>query len=240
MTVKDMIGLAVRRWYVFALALTLAAVGSLTANSSSLVFVAGTEFVMAAPGASADFDAPGETRETLVAFADVVVRQLNADDPTQHLSSPSSTLFGNGIRHGVSARLSDSGTQWKSAFTSPVISVQVVDSSERGVQQQLDQISARILRITHDIQQASGARPSSFIQASTDPTRIVVSSFGPTRTSKIKSYAVLTAVSLCISMLVAVGMDQREIRRRRNGPPLSHPRRLPGTVPRRLREPVKP
>lgn len=240
MTVKDMIGLALRRWYVFAVAVACASLSIVALNSSNLVFVAQTEFVMVAPGASADFDAPGETRETLVAFADVVVRQLNADDPTEHLSSPSSSMFGNGIRHGVSARLSDSGTQWKSAFQSPVISVQVVDSSDRGVQQQLDAISTRIVRITHDIQQSSGAKPSSFIHAATDPTRIVISSFGPTRTSKIKAYAVLTAVSLCISMIIAVGMDQRVSRRQRNGPPSSNTRWLPKAPRRPRQESVRP
>lgn len=216
MTVLDLIGLISRRWYVFVIALVCALAGVLALTTSQRMFVTQTEFVMTAPGTSLGFAPPEDTTATLVDFADIVARQYNAEKPTNVLTSPSATLFGNGLRAGTSVTLANSGSQWSSAFGSPVISVQIVESSGQKVQEQLDDIATRINRITKEVQIKSGAKPESFIVASSDPTRIVIGSFGPTRTSKLKGEAIIMFVAMCLATFIAAGLDRRRPRKQQS------------------------
>ncbi len=209
MTIVTFASLMARRWYLFVIALGCVLVGSFYLNSGQRVFVTTAEFVMVGPGTSLGFEPPGDTRETLINFADVVSRTLNAEHPTYGLSSPAATLFGNGLRSGVSVRLANSGSQWNSSFASPVITVQILDSSAEKVQGQLNEVTKSINTITRDIQVGSGARPATLITADSDPTRIIISSFGPTRTSKTKGVAVMASVAVCIATIIGKGLDWR-------------------------------
>lgn len=207
MTVHDLMRLVIRRWYIFVLGLACAITGSIALKSEPWTYVANTEFVMNSPVSSLDFEAPEDTRNTLISFADVVSRKFNAEEFTQPLSSPSATLFGNGLRKGTSVKLLNSGTQWQSSYSGPVISVQVIDSTDAAVQQELDDIAVKIKRITKNVQDELGVANNSQISAETDPTRTVISAFGPTKTSRIKGVVLLICLSLGISMLIARGLD---------------------------------
>lgn len=207
MTVNEFFLLAVRRWYIFLIGIACAMASVLALNAESWVYIAHTEIAMVAPKNSGNFQAPEDTEQTLIAFADVVARRFNDQDPTRHLSSPSSTLVGNGFRDGTSVRLANSGTQWQSQFGAPIISVQVAGSSPEEAREMIDRITARITAVTAEIQDQSGAQAVSYITAETDPSRITTSEFGPTWTSKIKAGALLVGVALCLSMLVARGVE---------------------------------
>lgn len=215
MTVKDLLHLGRRRWYIFALGLVCAVTGSLILKAEPWTYVARTEFVMISPANSAGVVIPEDTRTSLISFADVVTRKFNDEEPTHTLSSPSATLFGNGIRKGSSVKLLNSGTQWQSSFAGPVISVQVVGSTEAQVQNELDSIASRIARITKDVQDGRGINAKTYITSEVDPTRIVISAFGPTRTSRTKGTLLLIACALGISMLVARALDTWDLRRMR-------------------------
>lgn len=207
MTVNDFFRLAVRRWYIFLIGIACAMTAVVTLNAEPWVYIAHTEFVMVPPKNSGSFHPPEDTEQTLIAFADVVARRFNDEEPTRHLSSPSSTLVGNGFRDGTSVRLANYGTQWQSSFGAPIISVQVAGSSPAEAREMLDQVAARISAVTADIQGKSGAQAASYITAETDPSRITTSEFGPSMTSKLKAGALLVGIALCLSMLVARGVE---------------------------------
>lgn len=224
MTISGLLRLSAQRWYIFAIGFFCAIFGFMGVNTGQQIFVSETEFAMVPPVPSVDYVPPDDTQQTLISFADIVARTLNAEDATVVLSSPTATLFGNGIRRGVSASLANGGTQWTSSHGSPIITVQVVDSTGEAVQMELDAITERVERITRELQVATGAKPASFITAETDASRTSINSFGPTRTSKLKGAVVMFAVALCASTIVAEALERRKsLRKRQNSWSLLRP-----------------
>lgn len=214
MTVAGLFRLIGRRWYVFAAGLLCAVAAILFLGTGQRLYSTQVEIVMLPPGTSLNFEMPDTMRVSLVNFADVTVREFNAQNPTHVLSAPKASLFGNGIRRGTSVQLANSGTQWSPSFGTPVISIQVIASSPEQVLSELNSSAAKIRKLTQQIQSATGAEPASFIEPDFDATRVNVYSFGPTRAGTLKANLALVAVSLCVSSLAADLLDRRLSKRR--------------------------
>ncbi|WP_104091149.1 hypothetical protein [Arthrobacter sp. GMC3] len=215
MTVDKLIQLCAKRWYVFIVVLTCATAAIFGLNTNVRLYTAQVEFIMVSPGTSVNFGMADETRVSLVNFADIVVREFNDKTPTYSLSAPKASLFGNGIRDGISVRLADSGTQWSPSFGTPVITVQIISSSPDQVLAKLDEISTRIQDLTSKIQSDIGASPATFIKADFDRTSIDIHSFGPTRAGKLKAEVTIIAVAFCLSTIIAEFIDRRWPKRSR-------------------------
>jgi hypothetical protein len=184
-------------------------------SDSPRVYSAQTDVVFLAPGNGAIRGLNDGLAQTLVDFAGLVGKKVTDGRPSLKLSSPSATLYGTGVREGVSISLADAGGQWGHMFNRPVLSVQVVDSSSEEVANVLNSIVRDISRTATTLQSETGAPSTDFITIETVPEAIEINSIGQTRTSVAKGLVALTIVGAGLTLGAAIWLDRSRREKRR-------------------------
>lgn len=208
MTIRMLWRVLRKRWYIVALGIGCIAGTFAAFIASPRVYFAQTDVVFVAPGDEAIGGLNDRIAQTLIDFAAVVEKKVNAERPSFRLASPTATLYGTGVSEGTSVALADAGGQWEHSFNRPVLSVQVVDSSAERVRKTLSSIVENISSTATSLQSESGADPARFITIETAPAISEVGSIGPTRASVVKGFAALTVAGLGLTGAAAVLVDR--------------------------------
>jgi len=108
------------------------------------------------------------TPSSLIATAGVVSKMVDHSDSSTRVVSEGVDLVGEGIKHGYSVTVPNSGGQWANNFTQAVVDVQVVGSSEAEVRSTLKTLQARINAALATIQQTAKVHKEYLV--STEPT----------------------------------------------------------------------
>ncbi|MEO7061280.1 MAG: hypothetical protein ABI083_16285 [Lapillicoccus sp.] len=95
-----------------------------------------------------------------VPAAAMLMQLVNQGKTPPKSTSPDATLYGEGKRNTVEAKLRDVGGQWGSQVPNPVIDIQVVNDNEAHVQQQLDSESALLSSRLKELQDVLAVVPS--------------------------------------------------------------------------------
>ncbi|MDN3482566.1 hypothetical protein QMA10_11605 [Arthrobacter sp. APC 3897] len=208
MTPAQLFAVLRRRWYVLAGGLCCTGLAFLGLGQSAPVYAAQSDFVFVEPGH------PGEGRsltgtepQTLIDFTAIVERRVLAGAETAKLASPTASLFGTGIRQGTSISMLDTGGQWLSSFSRPVLSVQVAAPSPEEVKAEMDRVLQQVQAVSGTLQTDAGAQPASLITVERAPEDLIISSFGKTRTGEAKALAVLGLTGFGLSCAAAAGTD---------------------------------
>lgn len=215
MAVSDLIQILLRRWYVVVVGMICTVAAFVALSDSPRVYSAQTDVVFLAPGNGAIRGLNDGLAQTLVDFASLVGKQVTDGQASLKLSSPSATLYGTGVREGVSIALADAGGQWGHMFNRPVLSVQVVDSSSEEVTNVLNGIVRDISRTATTLQNETAAPSTEFITVETVPEEIEINSIGQTRTSVAKGFVALTAVGGGLTLATAIQWDRMAHRAKR-------------------------
>lgn len=216
MTIIQLIRSLKRRWYVVVVGAILTVAAVLVFSKSERVYFAQTNVVFEAPGAPTVAGVYNGFSESLISFAAVVERTVNGSSESVHLSSPTATLYGIGVRQGSSVTLADRGGQWSHVFDRPVLSVQVVDSSPERVRASMAAIISDISNAAESVQSGSGAPIGARITVTTTPEQPDIASFGQTSTSRIKGIAAMVSVGFGLTAAAACILDSSALRRRRD------------------------
>jgi hypothetical protein len=213
MTTREVLDALARRWYVVAVGLLGSALLILAFGGAHRFYTMQTEYVLVGPGSPAIAGLPDGRAETLINFAGVVQQRYIATHPTVTLSSPSATLFGNGVREGVSVQLSDGGSQWQHSFNRPVLIVQVIGSDPDQVEHALDGVTKDLEQITRQIQVDAGAAPNTYITVFNDAQHTEIGSFGSSHTGAVKGSGLIVLIGLGASAAAALVLDRKLLRR---------------------------
>jgi hypothetical protein len=179
------------------------------------------------PGRAAVADVPvnplNDTDPALVRAAGVVARVLDQGGSTSRSGSDSVSLVGQGVKHGFSVTLPNSGGQWVYRFERPVLNVQVVGRTDEEVQARLRTAMTEIRTTLQAQQRATGAGQDQWIRVLQYPTRpVIIDGRGDRRRA--------AAVTFALGLLVTLTMVQ--ILQDRNGLILRSVRRV-GRIGRR-------
>ncbi|WP_298459532.1 hypothetical protein [uncultured Cellulomonas sp.] len=223
MSLDELIRTAARRWYVVLPALALALLWSGALLRPQPTYHAQMDLVMVLPGAAATDGISDARRESLVAFAGVVEREMNDGAPVTRLSSASASLFGAGVRQGSSVSVPNVGGQWTNSFTRPVLSVEAVDSTPEQVTARLAVAEARVETLVESLQAEQGAAPADRIQVVRVPQEPPVSYVGATKSGLVRAGLALGLLSVGAALLLAVTVDRRIDRRVRSTVDFSGP-----------------
>jgi len=147
--------------------------------------------------------------KTLIQTAGVVARAVGGREGATTVSE-TATLAGQGVEHGWSVRLPNSGGQWAFDFEQPVLSVEAVGSTPREVAATTSVAVTRINRELIALQQAEGVPTSLMIRTRmSPPTPLMHYGTGS------RGRAVLTTLLLGAGLtLTAVRLVDRRLRRR--------------------------
>lgn len=138
MTALELLRSAARRWYV-TLVCVLATLGATYLAGPSVVYWGAVAVTVVQP---ADPTVPKTLEDTgsdPIAAAIMLMEMVNGGRVTVRPTSPEATLYGEGYRRNVVARLRDIGGQWASQIQEPVIDVQAVDTDANSVHAQLQE-----------------------------------------------------------------------------------------------------
>jgi hypothetical protein len=161
MTAARSLRAVVAWWYIVAAGAAVTAGAVVLAGRVEGVYWTEVSVVFLPPAGSGNV-LEGHS-QSLIGFAGAVEREVNEGSREPRLSSPNATLYGAGVRDGVSVELPDSGGQWESAFDRAALTVEVVGATPEAVSRRLTEVVGRIDTVIERRQRAAGVGESGFI-----------------------------------------------------------------------------
>jgi hypothetical protein len=126
--------------------------------------------VFLAPKSTVNPNALAISSDSIVTTAGAVARIVDPD--VEPAVSESVTLAGEGIRHGYSVRLPNSGGQWATNFDKPQLDVQAVGSSAAEVNATMARVLDRIRRTLDRLQTEQHVAQHNMITLSQSPPTV--------------------------------------------------------------------
>lgn len=198
-----------RRWYYYAVALVFSVAAVYGSSSSPRVYTAEVLVSFEPPvGATLSEDWVDYT-ETLITYSQVIDMTYNTEHSTVDLSSPRATLFGNGLREGLSVEILTSGNQWVKQLDRPVIVVNVSSTDLNRTLSTVRDTATQLADISDQTQADAGIPPDERIVAEWDEQETAVGSFGRTRQATLKGAVMLTAAATLFATMLAFMVDRR-------------------------------
>lgn len=212
MALLDILGIALRRWYVVVagLVITLAVVHHIQTRPG--VYWARTSVVFLAPTSTANPNAIETTSGGLIQTTGVVARMVNGSRTRPQPVSPRVTLADQGVRDGISVFQPNIGGQWANNYESASLVIDVTGPSESIVRTRTQRAVTRIEHALRTLQDQEGVDRFNRITArpSNDPAQIHYDLGQPHRAEAV---ALLLGVGLTLT--ATVSLDGWLARRRR-------------------------
>ncbi len=170
MTLRDVLGVLLRRWRVVVIGLlcTVCAMGAVVGREG--VYATQVDVILLAPIEPNRQNVFVGSLDSLINFTAIIERELNPGPRKPRLTSPTATLYGRGVRDGYSIEMPNTGGQWTNNFSRPVLNVQVVGPSEAEVRATLDSVIVTIDDTITARERAAGADPSRWVSVELAPT----------------------------------------------------------------------
>ena len=206
MTVRELLAILFRRWYLMTLGATIALAAVFVSTHQPGVHWTRFEVVFLPPVERvANPNSLERGPYDLTSMAGAVVTEYNAGRHPQQMSTAGTTLYGEGMRSGAAVRLHNSGSQWMQVHDRPVIDVQVVDEDPRRVARQAREIFEQLSAILLERQRDIGVRERSMMTAISSPAEPAVAHIGGSRSRAALATGLLGAL---VTTLLVVWVDR--------------------------------
>jgi hypothetical protein len=147
---------------------------------------------------------------SLIKTAGVIARVVSDRSAGAQTTSDTATLVGQGVTHGYSVRLPNSGGQWAYDFEHPLLSVESVGTSPAEVRATTAAAVARINAELARIQREEGVAPGLMVRTRLSPPTPVMS-YGTG--SRVRALAVSQLLGFGLTVTLVVGVDRAARRR---------------------------
>lgn len=208
MTMYELFGLVKRRWYIYVAGLLVVIATVMWLGATPRIFTATAELEFVQPRTLPDDLVNEDQRDTLIKFAGAVAHKYDEEHPNLKLSSPSASIFGNGLREGVTVQLAAVGNQWTTSFVRPVIQIQVASSNGDFVLPRIHEAASAVDAISVAMQQEAGSAEAYQITTNMDLDLVTVNSFGQTRTGRVSGAAVLFGACMVLATMTGQLLDR--------------------------------
>lgn len=215
MTLKFLLALLWRRWYVVVVVLILTVGGVLAARQVAGVYSAQTELRLTVPTGdsynSLNFGTYG-----LVPFAEAVVAEYNGSTEVAAFSLSSATLAGAGVRHGERVTMLNAGSQFAAYYPDSIIEIDVVDTDPKVVADRVDRTVAALTAIVDRREAAAGSPADLKAGIVVSPSSPNVAYVGPIEKRAMAGIVLLGAlIAVALAVLVDGLLRRRADRRPR-------------------------
>lgn len=218
MSFWDLLGTAVRRWYVTLGGMIVTALALAMVFSTPGLYFAHVRVVVLAPEPTLP-NAYQWTLASLVEFTGAVGRAVQGSGGTATTVSESTTLVGEGYRSGYSIRQPNVGGQWQYTFREPVLDVQAVGETKEEAEQEIRTAVTLIEDTVRALQEEQGVAPELMIRTQLAPTEPQV---GEVKGERSRALAMTGLIGMLVTAFVLVrwGPPPPRTRRpaRRRGP----------------------
>lgn len=191
MTIWDLGGVLVRRWYLLLLGLLCTAIACMVVNGQPGVYFSRAEVVLLVPPGLGDRNTLTTTSSDAVVLAGVVAKIINGAESEPRAASPEVTIVGRGVDDGYSLQLPDLGGQWAPSFPRQVLDVQVAGPDAEAVHERMQGLIERIDNELSTLQIDANVAPSERISAQSTPSQPSVVYLGGSRTRALAMTALV-------------------------------------------------
>lgn len=188
MTLAETLAALLRRWYVPAAVLLIAAVAFLGWHRTGGTWEATPVVTFLRPGAHVLTPDNGLKDDSIIAFASATAQEVNEGHPPERFAADDAPLYGAGLRTGVRVSVPSVGGQWTTSLSDAEIVIQIVGTDRAWVTQTQTTLLAKVDRISEAAQLRSGTAPSDRITTSVMPLS--------TQISRVQSGTKTTALAL--------------------------------------------
>ncbi|HEY3716337.1 MAG TPA: hypothetical protein VGL39_17555 [Jatrophihabitantaceae bacterium] len=168
---------------------------------------------------------------SLVMAAGVVARIIDPSGGQNRVTSPDTTLASEGIRHGWSVTLPNTGGQWANNFTNPWLNVEAVGTSGAEVGATISRLLAQIQTTLTLLEQKADVRPSAMIRLQTAP-RVPQLYYQQGSGMRAGIATLILGLGLSSALILALRRFARRGRPVGHGKPVAGTDRLSGTLAR--------
>lgn len=217
MTARGLLAVCLRRWVVVVLGVSVSvALVGLLAKPERVYWTRVTATVVTAPSDSAS-PTGGEGPSLLnqpaeaLSMATLLAVRVNGGINQRRSASPDATLYGEGYRQAVSARVRNTGGQWTSSVSDPVIDVEVVDLTPERVRTtmiaQTDMLAAELGQLQEDLRVPQAQRMILDLSPTAPRVEVITS-------SQTRAWFAASAFGLGVTLSFTYFLDRALTRRR--------------------------
>lgn len=218
MTAGTLLQIILRRWYVAIACLAAVMWVCLVFGQTDRTYWAQAQIVFVEPGGGSVSNVNDGVAPSLINFAGIVQRKVSGDGEPVQLPSSNATLYGSGVRRGYSITLPNTGNQWATSFSKPVLAIQVTGDSPEAVNQTLAEVVGQVKQAAFDLQSDTGARQNTFIGVDASPAAPDIVDVGSTPLGRGKALAVMAGIGVILSGCAAYGAENLAVRWLRRRP----------------------
>lgn len=208
MTAGILLRIILRRWYVVAACLAVVGWVCGVLVDTGRTYWVQAQVVFVEPGVGSVTSGNDGVTPSLINFAGIVQRKVAHEGNPVELPSTNATLYGSGVRDGYSISLPNTGNQWATSFSKPLLAIQVTGGSQEEVRDTLAEVLAQVKQTALDLQSQTGAAPETYIGVEASPAAPDVLDVGSTPLGMQKGLAAIIGVGTVLSGYVAYGADR--------------------------------
>lgn len=206
MTLRVLLGIAARRWYVILIVIggtaaftvhVLANADGVYSTRTTVTFLYDYESTLSLDQSLRD--------DNVIAFAGAVAADVVPGREAVRYSAADAPYYGAGLRQGVLVGLVDHGNQWTPSYGAAVIEIQIVGESREWVEAQQRQALERIENSPYVVQQPGNPTD---LTPRIDPLSLRIDHIAPSRLALATAVAALATAGTLTAGALAVGIDR--------------------------------
>lgn len=203
MTVHDLLGCLIRRWYVVLVGIVLTVGGVMWIRAVPGVWFGQVNVVFLVPS-EGRYNPLSVTTQSLVSTAGAVARSVAGPDARYQATADGVTLLDEGVTHGHTVRLPNAGGQWDYRFDDPILDVQAVGATPEEAEAQMAEALAQVDQALSRLEDRAGVPETDRILTRLNPVEPVFRYDDGSRMRALGAAGLIGALLTCIA---AVGVD---------------------------------
>jgi hypothetical protein len=203
-TVWDLLAVAARRWVVLVVGALVTAGLVLQVWTIPGVYHQEVNVLFLMPDRPQDTNRLTSVSDSLISFAGVVERVMNADARGSRVVSEEVNLATTGVRAGYSVRLPNAGGQWANNFNRPVLKIQATGPTPEAVRATVADVVSRINGEIDRLQDEAGVTAENRVATRLSPVQPNMSF---SKGSRPRAAAMTVLIGIGVTLGAAVLLD---------------------------------
>ena len=210
MTSRDLLGAALRRWYVMVVGAVVSLGFVYVATHQPTVYWTQFNVLLLGPTNPEFPNYLEDPRYTLYPIVGLVVNDVNDGKPVMVTASTETNMVGQGMISGVQVRVPNLGTQWRRDLSANYLDVQVAAPTPEEVIRRADTTLQEVAAALRDRQDELGIVPGmrvTSVAATHDPTVYAVSG------NRMRAAAASGMSGATATLALVYWLERRRVRR---------------------------